>query len=106
MTSDRETSAFLSFSLGPVQSFIESARTVRDLWTGSYLLAWLTYRAMGPVRKLEAEGQAAIVSPHKPQEFENSRRRAPSLPNRFLAEVSAERAEDVARECRAACIKA
>ena len=27
--------AFLSFSLGPVQSFIASARTVRDLWTGS-----------------------------------------------------------------------
>jgi hypothetical protein len=41
--------AFLSFSLGPVQSFIASARTVRDLWTGSYLLSYLTFEAMRPI---------------------------------------------------------
>lgn len=43
--------AFLSFALGPVQPFIEAARSVRDLWCGSYILAWLTYQAMEPIRK-------------------------------------------------------
>jgi hypothetical protein len=40
--------AFLSFMIGPVQPFIESARTLRDLWSGSYLLSWLTASAMVP----------------------------------------------------------
>jgi len=38
--------AFLAFSLGPVQSFIESAVSLRDLWSGSYILSWLTWHAM------------------------------------------------------------
>jgi CRISPR-associated protein Cmr2 len=33
-----------SFTLGPVQSAIRQARSVRDLWTGSYLISWLTAR--------------------------------------------------------------
>ena len=33
--------AFLSFHLGPVQDFIAQARSIRDLWSGSYLLCWL-----------------------------------------------------------------
>ena len=28
--------AMLSFKIGPVQPFIEAARTLRDLWSGSY----------------------------------------------------------------------
>jgi CRISPR-associated protein Cmr2 len=40
--------AMLSFKLGPVQPFIEAARTLRDLWSGSYLLSWLTAHAMKP----------------------------------------------------------
>ncbi|MDY3562991.1 type III-B CRISPR-associated protein Cas10/Cmr2 [Gemmata sp. JC673] len=36
------STALLSFKLGPVQPFIEAARTIRDLWSGSYLLSWLT----------------------------------------------------------------
>jgi CRISPR-associated protein Cmr2 len=53
--------ALLSFSLGPVQTFIAAARTVRDLWAGSYLLSWLTFRAMGPL--LDEVGPAAFVFP-------------------------------------------
>ncbi|HEY5895323.1 MAG TPA: type III-B CRISPR-associated protein Cas10/Cmr2 [Chthoniobacterales bacterium] len=30
--------AFLKFQLGPVQEFIAEARSIRDLWSGSYLL--------------------------------------------------------------------
>jgi CRISPR-associated protein Cmr2 len=33
--------AFLKFQMGPVQDFIAEARSVRDLWSGSYLLSWL-----------------------------------------------------------------
>src|SRR5204862_886589 len=44
--------AFLSFALGPVQPFIEAARTVRDLWTGSMILSWLTFQGMLPVLEL------------------------------------------------------
>src|SRR5438445_8284980 len=53
--------ALLSFFLGPVQPFIEAARTVRDLWTGSYLLSWLTAVAMR--RVIRDCGREAILSP-------------------------------------------
>lgn len=52
---------FLSFSLGPVQSFIAAARSLRDLWSGSSLLSWLAFRAMTPI--LEAYGPTAFVFP-------------------------------------------
>lgn len=49
------------FSLTPVQPFIATARTSRDYWVGSMLLAELTFAAMQPV--LEAFGPTAILSP-------------------------------------------
>jgi len=84
-----------------VQSFIEAARTVRDLWTGSALLSWLTFRAMLPV--VEGLGPTAVVfsalrglplvdtwlrgeaGVRDVQESDASRRRAPCVPNTFLA---------------------
>ena len=30
-----DNTALLAFTIGPVQTFIDKARTVRDLWTGS-----------------------------------------------------------------------
>lgn len=41
--------AFLVFQVGPVQEFIAQARSTRDLWSGSYLLAWLTAHAIKAV---------------------------------------------------------
>ncbi|NOY80075.1 MAG: type III-B CRISPR-associated protein Cas10/Cmr2 [Kiritimatiellaeota bacterium] len=41
--------AFLVFQLGPVQDFIAAARSTRDLWSGSYLLALLTAHAIKAV---------------------------------------------------------
>src|SRR5258708_2391249 len=105
--------AFLSFSLGPVQSFIGAARTVRDLWSGSYLLSWLTYRAMKPV--LVQHGPEGLVFPdlrHNPlwlRDHDKGPPRdqrallSPCLPNRFLAEVPEEGASDLARRCAEAC---
>lgn len=96
--------AFLSFSLGPVQSFINTARSVRDLWSGSMILSWLTFQAMLPV--IENYGPMAFVYPHlrgipfldrwlsepsrvghRIPELDDDLRRAPCLPNRFLAVV-------------------
>ena len=96
--------AYLSLSLGPVQTFIEAARSVRDLWSGSAILSWLTFQGMGPV--LDALGPTALVYPalrgnplmdlwlrdhaglhdliRTPSE---ASRRAPSIPNRFVALV-------------------
>ncbi len=34
------------FSIGPVQSFISTARKLRDFWTGSVLLSWLAFEGI------------------------------------------------------------
>jgi CRISPR-associated protein Cmr2 len=107
-----EDKAFLAFSLGPVQPFIEAARTVRDLWSGSYLLAWLTFQAMKPI--LDGPGVEAMVSPDvtehplrrwKPgsRPTDTQKLLQPCLPNRFLAEVPADEASRLADACVSAC---
>ena len=53
--------ALLIVSLGPVQSFIASARTTSDLWAGSHLLAHLAWEAMKPL--CEQLGPDAILFP-------------------------------------------
>lgn len=51
----------LRFSIGPVQSFIAEARTGRDLWTGSMLLAELTWASMAPF--IQQYGPDCILYP-------------------------------------------
>ncbi len=41
--------SFLIFQLSPVQDFIAQAKLTRDLWSGSYLLSWLTAHAIKAV---------------------------------------------------------
>lgn len=53
--------ALLTMALGPVQSFIEAARSTSDLWAGSHLLSRLAWEAMKPV--CEALGPDAILFP-------------------------------------------
>lgn len=97
--------SFLSFSLGPVQAFIAAARTVRDLWSGSMILSWITFQAMMPIVK--RLGPTAFVYPSlrglpwvdlwlrqqpglgdgKIPSPDVSHRLTPCLPNRFLALV-------------------
>lgn len=52
----------LSFKLSPVQAFIEQGRSTRDVFTGSFLLAWLVFKAMEPV--IESYGPSAFVYPY------------------------------------------
>jgi hypothetical protein len=54
--------AFLKFQLGPVQDFIAAAKSVRDLWSGSYLLSWLMAAGL---KALSAEvGPDAVIFPN------------------------------------------
>lgn len=53
--------ALLAVAIGPVQSFIQAARSTSDLWAGSHLLARLAWEAMRPV--CETLGPDAILFP-------------------------------------------
>ncbi len=115
--------ALLAFALGPVQRFIEAARTVRDLWSGSMILSWLAFQAMKPI--LEDLGPTALIYPslrgiplvdlwlrntHGLSETvplpPTALRMMPSLPHRFLALVPWGRdgtaAQGLAKRCRQA----
>lgn len=112
--------AFLSFSLGRVQPFIAAARSVRDLWSGSAILSWLTFQGMLPL--IRALGPTAFVFPslrgvplldlwlrreagleEKLDAPEVEARKAPCVPNRFLAIVpwgeNGSIAQNLARQC-------
>lgn len=53
--------AFLLFQLGPVQEFIAAARSTRDLWSGSYLISWLTGCAIKSVT--DEIGPSSVIFP-------------------------------------------
>lgn len=53
--------ALLALAIGPVQGFIQSARSTSDLWAGSHLLARLAWESMRPI--CEALGPDAILFP-------------------------------------------
>ncbi len=117
-------SALLKFQLGPVQEFIQAARSTLDLWSGSYLLSWLMARGLARLA-LEC-GPDAVVFPNlrdQPlfdlalkdlwnrvkigektvweetlgRDFPNGRWVTPNLPNVFLALVPETAAECLAR---------
>jgi CRISPR-associated protein Cmr2 len=115
--------ALLSFALGPVQRFIEAARTVRDLWSGSMILSWLAFRAILPI--VEQLGPTALIYPalranpmldlwlRDPQRVggriplpDVELRRTPALPHRFLALVPWGNDGASARDLAVLCQKA
>jgi CRISPR-associated protein Cmr2 len=113
--------AFLKFQLGPVQDFIAAARSIRDLWSGSYLLSWLMAAGM---KALSSQvGPDAIIFPNLREQplFDLHWREelwskvnigpqgvwhslgwtdqdllTPNLPNVFLALVPAQKAAELA----------
>ncbi|MCS7090907.1 MAG: type III-B CRISPR-associated protein Cas10/Cmr2, partial [Limisphaera sp.] len=93
--------AFLLFQVGPVQEFIAQARSTRDLWSGSFLLSWLTMHAIKAVA--DRCGPDAIIFPSLKGQplYDLLERRldlrphdndvlVPCIPNRFLALVPAD----------------
>lgn len=61
VSGDRGTMDMILFQFGPVQDFIAQARSTRDLWSGSYLLSWLSAHAMKAVT--DEVGPDAVVFP-------------------------------------------
>ena len=59
---DGDSPAFLLWTLGPVQSFIESAKKTSDLWAGSFLLSYLTFTAISLV--MVEEGVDHVIFPN------------------------------------------
>ncbi|MCC5844869.1 MAG: type III-B CRISPR-associated protein Cas10/Cmr2 [Verrucomicrobia bacterium] len=125
--------AFLMFQAGPVQSFISEARSTRDLWSGSYLLSWLMASALHEVATQAGpdsvifpalRGLPLLDVMNKPMwdkirfgkdslwsrmfpdgaKTEAQRLTAPTIPNRFLAVVPADRVEEIAKAAKAAFI--
>jgi CRISPR-associated protein Cmr2 len=86
----------LVFSIGPVQGFIAAARKIEDLWSGSYLLSYLTEQAILTVLELAEEHgiYCEIVYPSvNPVELRQKRTpkniEVASLPNRFVCYLKA-----------------
>ena len=119
--------ALLTLALGPVQSFIEAARSTSDLWAGSHLLARLAWEAMKPL--CQALGPDAILFPRLrgvpqvdlwlrdecglPADWfadcewaqgatDANPLFAAALPNRFVAIVPRSQASALAAKCEAA----
>ncbi len=94
----------LKFQIGPVQDFIATARSTRDLWSGSYLLSWLVAEG---IKKLPSgselifpsrSGQPLLdttLNPDRPGIL------IPNLPNIFIAEIKGN-ALETARQVEAA----
>lgn len=119
--------ALLVVTLGPVQQFIEQARSTSDLWAGSHLLSCLAWEAMKVV--VQKYGPDAVVFPNVwgvplvdvwlqeqgvvfPEKGDHRRPDwldaptdanplfSPCLPNRFVALVPAEKAAQLGEEVR------
>lgn len=107
----RGKAALLMFKLTPVQNFIKNARKEKDLWAGSHILSYLTFRAIKAV--VDEFGPDTIIFPHlrgQPffdKEFEDDfaeilavdgikeRLKIANIPNKFLAIVSEDKVENI-----------
>ena len=108
--------AFLVFSVGPVQDFIAAARRTQDLWMGSWLLSYLSWKAMECLA--DRFGPDVVVFPSlrgQPLcDFWLSRQHAlpcqpnaddlarPTLPNKFVALLPADEAQEAAKQAEEA----
>lgn len=76
-------SVYLSFSIGPVQTFIAEARRTQDLRFGSYVLAQMAREA------IEAIGIEYVIYPEIPDPDQNKKsQRSVAIPNQFMAAFS------------------
>jgi hypothetical protein len=62
------TKHHLHFHLGPAGGFIDEARRTRDYWAGSFLLSWLTGKAMSAASPKREE----IILPVVQEEVEGA----------------------------------
>lgn len=92
----------LSFSIGPVQTFVAQARRTRDLWAGSMLLSWLAESALVAVEERFKEkfdnATATTIIPDRSEsrgKFTSIEADSGGIPNRF--EIEFDSADDAAQ---------
>lgn len=94
--SDDLNDQIIHFTIGPVQGFLAQARRTRDLWSGSFLLSYLSGCAMAEIRKKEGKWNGEIRVPdvtddpllrwiEKRNKDSDLPPRIGTLPNRFQA---------------------
>lgn len=85
------------FTIGPVQSFIEQARKLHDLYSGSFLLSDLTCRAGFLLEKLAGPAKVDIVYPANLQKdiFKPLDKNDQSFPNRIVAVIEDKNEEEL-----------
>ncbi len=103
--------SFMVFSIGPVQDFIAAARRTQDLWMGSWILSFLSWKAMESLA--EVFGPDVIVFPSLRGQplcdywlsqhygITNGSLEAihrPTFPNRFLALLPFDEAKKAAQK--------
>lgn len=86
---------FLLFTIGPVQSYIETARKTQDLYMGSYMISYLIFDAIESL--LEYIPSEDIIFPSVDKNSLEISSVA-SFPNRFLALVPLAKAEEIANQ--------
>ncbi len=109
---DLKNKAIGIFTIGPVQSFISSAKKTKDFWAGSYLLSYLTWTALEVVIRESSNNIDDIVFPaidgqplyelsvlNKKNEEEL---KLPTLPNRFMALLDKNKSSYILRKCEKA----
>lgn len=84
-------------SIGPVQSFIGSARKLEDFWSGSYLLSDITQRAIKIFMDHSWQSQQ-LIQPQLIKDITEENFDMAALPNRFLFKVKSE--EDMSRQLK------
>lgn len=73
-------------SIGPVQSFIGSARKLEDFWSGSYLLSDITRRSINIFKNHRWDNQC-LIQPKLIKNLTVENFDMAALPNRFLIKV-------------------
>ncbi len=101
------------FAMGPVQVAIAQARSIRDLWTGSYLLSWLTARAAAEALRNRATitdpqwAASTLVRFHRgepPTEAQRPLALRSALPNTFTFHAEVEDPAPLADKVRQAAL--
>ncbi|NMB85726.1 MAG: hypothetical protein GYA29_05710, partial [Methanothrix sp.] len=61
--SDSQNDLTIHFTIGPVQGFLAQARRTRDLWSGSFLLSYLSGCAMAEIINPDRKWDGKIIIP-------------------------------------------
>ena len=77
----------LHFSLGPVQGFVNQSRRTRDLWASSWLLSWLSGKAMEAALAVDSGAILELPALDKSQLTKLIHQQHAALPNRFVVSV-------------------